>query len=74
MNALKEIAAYCAANIEDWEPRVQIALGIIERNRCPLSMADASLYGQIRDCIDEWCESNDMNGEDFEEEDVLFTD
>lgn len=74
MNALKEIAAYCAANIEDWEPRVQIALGIIERNRCPLSMADASLYGQIRDCIDEWCEDNDMDGEDFDEEDVLFTD
>ena len=67
---MKEIAAYCAANIEDWEPRVQIALGIIDHDRCPLSMADPGLYGQIQDCLDDL----GIEDTDIDIEDIIFTD
>ena len=41
---LKEIAAYCRNNIEDFEIRVQLALKKMDRMRCPLSMADEALF------------------------------
>lgn len=57
-NPIKEIARYCAANIEDYELRVQVALGLIDRMRCPLSQADPSLYDQMEQYASEWAEEN----------------
>lgn len=73
MDKLKEIARYCAANIEDYEPRVQVAIGLIDRMRCPLSQADPSLYDSMQSCTEEWAEENDVElDEDFDVEDVLW--
>lgn len=73
MDKLKKIAAYCAANIEDYEPRVQVAIGLIDRMRCPLSQADPSLYDSMQSCAEEWAEENDVElDEDFDVEDVLW--
>jgi hypothetical protein len=72
-NPMKEIAAYCAANIEDYELRVQVALGLIDRMRCPLSQADPSLYDQMEQYASEWAEENDVElDEDFDVEDILW--
>lgn len=72
-NPIKEIARYCAANIEDYEPRVQVAIGLIDRMRCPLSQADPSLYDSMQSCAEEWAEENDVElDEDFDVEDVLW--
>lgn len=75
MDKLKEIAAYCAANIEDYELRVQLALGVMERMRCPLNMADAGLYDEMYDCACEWAEDNDYSVDlidGIDVEDILF--
>ena len=72
-NPIKEIARYCAANIEDYELRVQVAIGLIDRMRCPLSQADPSLCDSMQSCAEEWAEENDVElDEDFDVEDVLW--
>lgn len=76
MNPIEEIARYCAENIEDYELRVQVALGIIDRMRCPLYMADASLYDRMYDLAQEWCDDHEISVDFFDDidvEDILFT-
>ena len=67
---LKKIAEYCRQNIEDYDLRVQVALGLMDRMRCPLSMADASLYDQIEQYAGEWAEENGYALDFFEGIDV----
>ena len=67
---LKAIADYCEAQIEDYELRVQIALGLMDRMRCPLRMADASLYDEMERCACEWAEDNDYSVDFIEGIDV----
>lgn len=64
----RELAEYMANNIEDFEVRVQIALKRIDRNRCPLQMADYSLYSEMVDLVEEWANDNDF--EDIDEIDI----
>jgi len=74
MENLQEIAAYCAAYIEDYELRVQLALGVMERMRCSLRAADCSLYDDIYDLACEWAVEHGI-GDEFEDddiEDILF--
>ena len=78
MNKLKEIAAYCADHIEDYEVRVQLALNRIDRMRCPLDMAAPDLFQEMYDAIADWCDDNDISYDDWDDdsridpEDVLF--
>lgn len=65
---LKEIAAYCRNNIEDFELRVQVALGFMERCRCPLDQADYSLYNEMYEYILEWAEDNGYSVDEWDEE------
>ena len=58
MNKIKKIAAYCAANIEDYDERVKIALGKMDRMRCDLSTADYELAEEIEERAAEWAEEN----------------
>ena len=69
-NPIKEIAAYCAAHIEDYEERVKIALGIMDRMRCPLSQAAPSLYDEMQQCASDWAEDNDYSVDFMEGIDV----
>lgn len=46
MDEIKEIAAYCAAHIEDYEIRVHLAIKQMDRMRCPLSMADEGTFAE----------------------------
>ena len=61
MNYKKEIAAYVAANVEDYEVRLQLALKKMGIWRCPLSMGDRELYDEIVDSACEWLDDNDIS-------------
>lgn len=69
---LKEIAAYCRNNIEDFEERVQLALKKMDRMRCPLRMADGELFDEMTDTICEWCEDNGYSVDFFEDLDEII--
>ena len=71
MNKVKEIAAYVRNNVEFFEERLQLALNKMERMRCPLRMADSELFDAISDAIDEWCDDNEVNNEDWDYEDII---
>ena len=70
MEHIKEIAAYVAANVEDYEARLQVALGVMDRMRCPLRMADPNLYWDIENCVSEWADSHDFSVDYLEGIDV----
>lgn len=75
MDRLNEVAAYCAAHIEDYELRAQLALKTMDRMRCPLSMADSALCSEIRDRACDWANDNDYAVDFFDEideEQILF--
>ena len=72
MNQRKEIAAYVRNHVEFYEERLSLALGWMERSRCPLRMADDSLYNEIVDAIDEWFEDNEISVDyDFDVEEMI---
>ena len=51
---IKEIAAYCAANISDWGEKCQLALTQIGY-KMPI---DYGFRNEIEECVAEWCEKN----------------
>jgi hypothetical protein len=67
----KEIAAYVRNNVEFFEERLQLALNKMERMRCSLRFADSELFDAISDAIDEWCDDNEVNNEDWDYEDII---
>lgn len=67
----KEIAAYVRNNVEDYEERLQLALKRMDRMREPLWMADAVLYNEIVDAINDWSWDNEVNIEDWDIEDLI---
>lgn len=71
MNKVKEIAAYVRNNVEFFEERLQLALNKMERMRCSLRIADSELFDAISDAIDEWCDDNEVNNEDWDYEDII---
>lgn len=67
MDQLKEIVAYCAANIVDWDLKVEMALRMIGR-RMPI---DPGFRNEIEGCVAEWCEDNDIALDFFEDWDKI---
>ena len=65
-NKIKEIAAYCAANISDWEEKCQLALTQIGY-RMPI---DYGFRNEVEDCVHEWCDENEVAVDLFEGIDV----
>ena len=71
---MKDIVAYCAANIEDWDIKAEMALRMIGR-RMPI---DPGFRNEIEDKVSEWCDDNDVSLEydedwdDIAEEIVLW--
>ena len=68
----KELAQFCEWNITDYEDRAQLALRRIDRERAPLNMVDNHLYNEMVDAIEEWCEDNGYDAEDYDAEEILF--
>mgnify|MGYP003312908177 CR=1 FL=1 len=57
--ALKEIVARCANEIDDWDIRVGLCLEYIDKWRCPSEMADSRLCDEIQGVIDDFIEEED---------------
>ena len=66
MEKIKEVAAYCAANIVDWDLKCELALRMIGR-RMPI---DPGFRQEIEDCVEEWCDDNEVALDFFEGIDV----
>ena len=65
---LKEIVAYCAANIVDWDLKSELAVRMIGRHM-PI---DPGFRNEIEDKVSEWADDNDysidfLDGIDAEE-------
>lgn len=67
----KEVAAYVRNNVEFYEERLQMALNKMERMRCPLQMADESLYDEIVDAIEDWCDDNEVCYDEVDWDDAI---
>ena len=69
-NADEEMVQYVIDNVDDFEPRYQHALLIIECDRCPLSMADYPLFADIHSAMADWAIDNNVTDEEFDEFDI----
>lgn len=65
-NAPKEVVQYVIDHVEGFENRYQRALSVIGRDRCPLRMADWTLYRDIENAIWDWTLDNDIRTDDYE--------
>lgn len=70
-NAPKEMVQYVIDNVDDFEPRYQHALSIIGRDRCPIWHADQSLYMEMQDCMDDWCNDNEDNSDLYDVNEIF---
>lgn len=70
-NAPKEMVQYVLDNVEDFDIRYSLALKTIDKCRCPLRLANDSLFDEIQEAMCEWAmyESN-LTDEEFEELDA----
>lgn len=50
----KNLDELCRQSIEDYDVKVSIAWGYIERDRCPLRMASPSLYDEIAQVLEDY--------------------
>lgn len=67
----KEIAAYVRNHVEFYEERLSLALGWMDRDRCPLRMADDGLFDEIVDAIEDWCWENDVDCSEVDWDEVI---
>lgn len=65
---------YCKSNIEDFSPRMKRAWKKIGQYRCPLSYADYELFSDMQDALEDYCEDNELNSEDYDIEEIIWED
>lgn len=75
MNTLAEVAAYCAANIEDWDIKCGMALSYIGK-RMPIP---SWFRNEIEDCVSDWAKDNGFSVNEFDEsaidvKEIIFAD
>lgn len=66
-NKIKEVVQYCAANIVDWDLKSELAVRMIGRNM-PI---DYGFRNEIEECVEEWCEENEVSLDFFEDWDEI---
>ena len=69
-NAPADMVQYVIDNVEDFEPRYQRVLEIMGSNRCPLSMADYTLFSDIRSAFVDWAIDTNLSDEELDEFDI----
>lgn len=63
----KSLDELCRQNIEDYDEKVSIAWGYMDRMRCPLSMAFPGLYDEIIGVL----EDNEIDWEELDIEKII---
>lgn len=67
MDNLKDVARYCAENIEDWPEKSELALAHIGRHM-PI---DYAFRDEIIEKVEEWCEMKEVSLDFFEDWDEI---
>ena len=62
-----ELDELCRQSIEDYDEKVSIAWGYMDRMRCPLSMAFPGLYDEIVEVL----EDNEIEWEELDIEEII---
>jgi len=57
---------YCAVMIDHFNLKEFLALETIDRDRCPLSMANERLYNEMESAISDYCEDNEIDLEEYD--------
>lgn len=63
----KKLDELCRQSIEDYDEKVSMAWGYMDRNRCPLWMAFPILYDEIREVL----EDNEIDLDEVEIEEII---
>lgn len=69
---INEIGNYLRETVEDFDIRVEVALNIMDRMRCPFGYADSELFDECYDRIEEWCEENGIGVECIDIEEIIL--
>lgn len=69
---LKNIAAYCAKNVWEYEERLGMALSKMDYFRMPLKIADVGLYNDIADAVDDYCNDYGLNADEVDIEEMIL--
>lgn len=69
---MQAILKRCREHIALYEERVQLALDIVDVQRCPLSLAAPYLYDRVNDIIDEYGNDEELDTDDITAEDIIF--
>ena len=67
MNTLAEVAAYCAANIVDWDEKTALALCMIGRH----DPIDPGFRDEIEDAVREWAEDNEYSIDEWDDDSAI---
>ena len=68
----RDLYAYCASEIEDFDALESVALTRIDHMRCPLKQAFHELYNRMESCIEDYLYDNDLEGVEVDVEDVFW--
>lgn len=63
----KKLDELCRQSIENYDEKVSMAWGYMDRNRCPLWMAFPILYDEIRDVL----EDNEIDLDEVDIEEII---
>lgn len=69
---IKGILDRCKYEIREYEHRCQVALDIVDIQRCSLSVADYGLYDRISEIIEEYGEDYGVDTEDITADDIIW--
>lgn len=65
---VNSIDNYLENFVDCYKERYSIALHNVNKYRCSIKQADYCLYMEIIDCIEQYCELNDISIDDIQEE------
>lgn len=69
LNALSE---FFKQNISNFDSRLGRAWGIVDHMRCPFKMADTDLYIEMSDRLEDFCEENGLDYDDYDLEEIIW--
>lgn len=67
MDNIKEVVAYCARTIVDWDLKSELAVRMIGRHM-PI---DPGFRNEIEDKVSEWCDEHEVSLDFFEDWDDI---
>lgn len=61
-----ELVSYVANGLYEYKNEIDIALGYMDKYRCPLTTASDKIVDVIDDAIRDWCYDNDIDYYNFD--------